>query len=254
MTFPVTPFPEGVAGDGGAPGATRRPAPSRRRGLRLLGLCLAWAPALAAGATARLAAQEPPPEPGDAVAPASPSAYLTAFAGLLAPLSDLTSDQASFATALTVSGVVGSEAAVWLGRHWGIGIQALYAPGELETRPTEFQGAVPGELGDADYLAATAAVVYRLAPGGAAAVLEPYFGVGGGIRYLDVQPIAEPEVEDVTNALGTVMGGAYAAVSRRFAVRVEVRDLVSLHESPSTGDARVQNDITVTVGLATALY
>lgn len=206
---------------------------------------------LAAG---RLGAQEFPP-PIDVEAPgASPArAYMTAFVGVLTPLSDLTEDPATFGTAITASGLVGGDVTMWLGRRWGVAVQGVFGPADLQVRATEFQGAVPDDLGEAEVLAGTASVVYRLVPGGAASLLEPYFAAGGGVRRLTVEAIAAPEVEDATDPAATVAAGAYARVSDALAFRIEVRDLISSFQSPATGEARLQNDLWVTVGLAAAL-
>lgn len=183
------------------------------------------------------------------------SAYVTAFAGLLAPLNDLTADPTSFGTAVTSSVALGVEAAFWLGRRWGVGLQGVYAPADLSLKPSpEFQGVVPENLGGADYLAGGVSVLHRFSFAGPATVIEPYFGAGLGVRRLSVDPIAQPEVEDRTGVAGTLTGGAFVPISRVWAVRLEVRDWVSSFESPTTTESRLQNDIAVTVGLGAAIF
>lgn len=179
--------------------------------------------------------------------------YVTAFAGLLAPLNDLTGDPASFGTTLTSSAALGLEGVLWLGSRWGVGLQGLYAPAELALKPsTDFQGVVPEDLGGADYLAGAATVLHRFPFAEPDSPIEPYFGAGVGLRRLSVDPIARPEVEDRTSAVGTLTGGAFVRLSRRLAVRLEVRDWVSSFESPTTAETRLQNDLAITVGLSTA--
>lgn len=181
-------------------------------------------------------------------------ADLGIFTGVLAPLNDLTSDPASFGTSVTVSPLLGANASFWFGGgRVGLGLQGLFGPGELKVEPTEFQGAIPDDLGNATYLAGTATLLYRLRLSGARGRVEPYFGIGAGVRHLSVETIAEPEVEDVTDPLGTLAAGSHVWFSRRLAIRFEVRDHLSAFESPTTGDSRLQNDMTVTVGLGTRI-
>lgn len=216
--------------------------------LRALGLAAALAGAWLVGPAAA-GAQEP-----EAGGPPHPRASVALSTGVLAPLNDLTADPASFGTAVTVSPVIGADLAVWPGGgKLGLGLQGIFAPGDLLVRPSEFQGAVPEDLGNAAYLAGTASVLYRLRLAGARGRLEPYFGVGGGFRHLAVQPIAAPEVEDVTDVLGTLAAGTWVWISHRLAVRFEARDHLLVFDSPTTGASRLQNDVLVTVGFGARL-
>ncbi|MFQ5678482.1 MAG: hypothetical protein ACE5HP_03395 [Gemmatimonadota bacterium] len=215
---------------------------------RRTGWLLAAAALLAAGSPA--AAQE---RAADRFGPPARTT-LTLFGAVLTPLNNITADASSFGTAVSSSGAVGGDATFWFGTgHLGLGFQGAYAPADLEVKPTEFQGAVPSDLGGADYVAATATLMYRLLPAGAAAAVEPYFGLGGGVRRLSVQAIASPEVEDVTDPVGSVAAGAKVWFSRRFAIHFEVRDIVSSFEAPTTGASRLQNDVLISVGLGTRL-
>lgn len=187
-------------------------------------------------------------------APTPPRAVIGVFTGVLAPLNDLTSDPGSFGTAITVSPTFGVDAAFWPGRgSFGLGLQGLLAPGDLQVKATEFQGAVPEELGNAHYFAGSATLLYRLRLADAQERVEPYFGVGAGLRHLSVEAVAEPEVEDVTDPMGTLAAGTRVWFSRRLAIRFEVRDHLLAFESPTTGESRIQNDISVTVGLGTRI-
>lgn len=188
---------------------------------------------------------------GDAAAqtgepPTGPEFALSA--SVLAPLAELTSTPL-FAT--EVSTAVGASATVawWFGRHVGVTAQGVWAPGELNVRQSEFTGPVPTGLGDVRYLAGTAAFTYRLAASGALAVVEPYFGLGGGVRRLSFEPQASPDAEDATDPVGTVLAGAITRVGPSLSLRLEIRDLVSYYESPLDGEARLQNDVLVSVGV-----
>lgn len=184
----------------------------------------------------------------------SSGANLGVFLGALSPLNDLTSDPSSFGTSVAVSPVFGADAAFWPGAgRLGLGLQAFYAPGQLQVEATEFQGAIPNDLGNANAFVGTATLLYRLQLSGARGRLEPYFGVGAGLRRLGVDAIAEPEVEDSTDPLGAIAAGAQVWFARRLAIRFEVRDHLLSFESPTTGESRLQNDISITVGLSTRI-
>lgn len=182
--------------------------------------------------------------------PGPPSGPEFAFSvSVLTPLAQLTSDVA-FAT--EVSTAVGASGTVtwWFGRELGLVAQGLWAPAELNVRPSEFTGPIPTDLGDAEYLAGTAALTYRIPLSGALAGVEPFFGVGSGVRHLSLDPIASPDAEDATDPAGTALAGVTTQVSPALAVRLEIRDLVSSYESPLDGETRLQNDVLVSVGVS----
>lgn len=174
---------------------------------------------------------------------------VTPFVGLVAPLAGLSSDPGSFATEIAPSLTAGGTLTYWLRDHLGLAVQGFWAPARLSVRPTQFTGPIPNDLGDADYLAATVNLTYRLRPAGPASVLEPYFTVGAGARRLDFDPIAERDVSDATDPVATVAAGADVAVSSTFALRLEVRDLVSRFDATASGETTTQNDVVVTVGI-----
>lgn len=175
---------------------------------------------------------------------------VSVFGGVLAPLGDLTSDPNSFATVVTAAPSAGAEAVFWLGSGLGFGAQGIWAPADLEIQPTDFEGAVPTELGHATWLAATANLMWRLRLSGAAEMVQPFFALGAGLRRLDVSAQAAPEVEDSTDPLVSFGGGAHVRVGRQWRVRFELRDHVSSFSSGTTDDSRIQNDVAISVGAA----
>ncbi len=202
--------------------------------------------------TSSLAAQVPAATGRSEVDP-SRSIDVTAFFGWISPLSNLTEDPASFDTTISPYIAVGADAVYWLSRNLGVGVTGLWVPADLQIRPTEFQGAVPSDLGDVTYLSALANVVYRIRVSGTSSPVEPYFALGAGVRHLSVDEIAKPEVDTATDLAASLAAGVRVAVWRGLVMRAEVRDVSSFFESPTTGDSRLQNDIAVTVGLGTRL-
>lgn len=169
--------------------------------------------------------------------------------GVLAPLSLLSTSDISFSTEISSSAAVGAGATWWLG-DLGVAARGVWAPARLSLRATGIGGAVPDDLGDADYLAGSVDLVYRLRPGGAAGIVEPYLAVGGGVRRVELDPLARPEVRSATDPMGTVAVGARVDLRRPLAIRFELRDHVSTFDTTETGASKLQNDILVTIGLS----
>lgn len=169
--------------------------------------------------------------------------------GVLAPLSMLSTSDISFSTEVSSSAAVSGGMTYWLGAL-GVAARGAWAPAQLGLRPTGIGGAVPDDLGEAEYLAGSVDVVYRLRLSGPASAVEPYVALGGGVRRLELDALARPEVRSSTDAMGTIAGGARVALWPPAALRFEVRDHVSRFDATETGDSKLQNDILVTVGLS----
>lgn len=169
--------------------------------------------------------------------------------GVLAPLSLLSSSDVSFSTEVSTSAAVSGGVAWWLGAL-GVEARGLWAPARLGLRPTGIGGAVPDDLGDAEYLAGTIDLVYRLRLAGPAGMVEPFVAAGAGVRRLELDPIARPEVRSATDPVGTLAAGARVDLWRPVAIRFEVRDHVSRFDATETGSSKLQNDVLVTVGLS----
>lgn len=179
-----------------------------------------------------------------------PTVEATVFGGVLAPLRRLTADPQTFETEISSSGLVGAEMTWWSAGRLGLAAQFVWAPARLSLIPTDFTGALPEELGDADYLAASGDVRYRLpVPPEVADLLRPYLALGAGVRRLGVDPIASPEVEDATDPMATAAAGSHVRLGADLGLRVEVRDRLSLYHGPTSGEGRLQNDLAITVGL-----
>ena len=187
-----------------------------------------------------LAAQARSPAPG-------PELY--ASAAVLTPLSELSRTTESFATEVSTSVGVSAGGVWWLGRHVGVGLHGVWEPAELNLRPSGFTGVVPDDLGDADYAAAFGQLVVRLPLEGPASLVEPFLAVGGGIRDLQLDPIASPEARSATDPAATVAAGAAVRLWNPLALRLEVRDVLSDYDE-TVGDGGLQHDVLVSVGLS----
>ncbi len=173
----------------------------------------------------------------------------TALVGWLAPLASLTDDPASFGTLLAPSVMYSGDVTLWTSNHIGIGITGIYAASKLKALATQFQGAIPDDLGDVDYLAGMVNLTYRIRSAGSAGSLEPYFTIGGGVKHLGVDLIAKPEVVSSTDPMGTLALGIWVPINSWLRFRGEMRDLVSSFASPSSGVTKMQHDIALTIGL-----
>lgn len=226
----------------------RRARPLTAAATAVLALALLLAPGWARAQETTTTAAGPQLAPDTSLAHRG-GPEIFAIGGALAPLAQLSSDPGSFATQVSSSATVGGTVGWWLPGGLGAGVQVLYAPAALNILPTAFQGPIPTDLGDAGYLAATAEVRYRLVSGGPAGVLAPYVAVGGGIRHLSFDPIAQLDVQDATDPVGTAAIGVESKLMGPVALRLELRDYLSRFDSSASGDSRLQNDVLVTVGL-----
>jgi len=179
---------------------------------------------------------------------------LTGQVGLITPVSNLTEDVNAFDTSLKVGLAYSLDGTYWTSRKFGLGFAGLYSPAELQTVASGFQGAVPNDLGNADYFAGIVNAVYRFRGTGSGAGAEPYIAAGGGVRRLSVDAIASPQVESSTDPVGTLAGGIRVEdIGFGLLMKVEIRDFISSFESPATGSSKLQHDFAITFGLGTRI-
>lgn len=212
------------------------------------GRALPTALCLILGAAASLGAQAGPMEP-DAASAAPAGLEAAGFVGWISALANLSDDPATFSTALDPYVAVGAEAVYWFSSRFGLGVMAVFAPSEIGTRATLPDEPAPESLGDVDYLAGAANVVYRIPVSGTATPVRPYFAAGAGVRHLGIGEAAEPALASSTDPAATVAAGVRLDVLGDLELRMEVRDFMSSYEAPGTGESTFQNDIAVTVGL-----
>jgi len=209
------------------------------------GRCLAGALMLALTA-GPLAAQDGEPR--------APKLQLSVFGGAYTPLPKLADGGTNSAElSATVGG--GVELDAWFPSGLGLGVQGWFAKPDITRRTIDPTSGfpIPTELGSVDYIAATINVMYRPRLSGAAAIIRPYFAVGGGIRRLDFDPGAISVGEDETKAVGTLAAGAHVGVWNSVSFRFEARDYVSSFDSRAFPESKLQNDIVVSFGFGIAL-
>ncbi|MFQ5746619.1 MAG: hypothetical protein ACE5HF_05300 [Gemmatimonadota bacterium] len=228
---------------------SRRPSRGSRAARRAVRRAAA-AIVLIGWAAGPLAAQESFRRPE----PPTPKLQLSVFGGALTPLPKLNDDGTNSAElSATVGG--GAELDAWLANGFGIGVQAWFSSPDVTRRtidPTS-RFPVPTELGSVDYIAATINLMYRPHLTGAAAIIRPYFAIGGGLRRLDFEPIAVTVGEDETSAVGTIAAGAHVALWEAVSFRFEARDYLSSFDSTAFPESKLQNDLVVTAGIGVAL-
>lgn len=237
--------------------------PRRSGGRRRTGTA---APAAAAllGAAALLLCLSPPASAQDAAgdtayAGADAPVLLDAGVGLLTPLANLApSDEGGASTAprpapsLSVAVSASVNAVYLLSPRLGVGLHGAWSRPDVDLERVVGGSATPEgsrSLGTADFLAATAEVVFRplAAPGGA--IVDPYLAAGAGLRRFS---FSEPSLDDSTDPVGTAAAGARTSLGDRIYWLLEVRGFVSSTD-PTARGSRVQHDIVVTVGLGTRL-
>lgn len=177
-------------------------------------------------------------------------AVVTGYFGVLAPLAHLTDNPETFSTDVSISIGYGGELDYFFKSGIGFGVLGLYAPAKLTLSPGQLPGAVPTDLGDAKWSTVTANFMYRLDLKGPAGMVEPYALVGGGIRSLNVDPIASPQAVDSTDGVIDFGMGVFTLVSSHWAVRLDLRGYVSPFTSEETEFTKTQWDMTVLFGIS----
>ncbi len=177
-------------------------------------------------------------------------AVVTGYFGVLSPLAHLTDNPETFSTDVSISIGYGGELDYFFKNGIGFGVMGLYAPAKLTLSPGDNPGAVPPELGDAKWSTITANFMYRLDLKGPAGMVEPYALIGGGIRSLNVDPIASPQASDSTDGVLDFGMGVFTIVSSHWAIRLDLRGYVSPFTSDATEFTRTQWDMTVLFGIS----
>lgn len=172
---------------------------------------------------------------------------VSVLAGALAPLSRLSEESEAFSTELAASGLFALDGLYWIHPRVGVGLRAAYAPATLSVVPGALAGAVPEDLGPADYWSVSAEARLRFPSPAQGIDLTPYLAAGGGIRRLDVRALAGPEVVDATDPLVTLAAGAGLPLVGPAQLQVELREHLTLYRTP-TGVDRLQNDLAILVG------
>lgn len=175
---------------------------------------------------------------------------ITGYFGAMAPLANLTEDPESFSTDVSVSIAFGGEFDFFFKSGFGVGLFGLYAPAKLTISPGDVPSAAPIDLGDAKWSTITANLMYRVDLKGPAGMVEPYVLVGGGIRNLNVDPIASPEATDSTNGIFDFGLGAFTIISEHWAIRIDLRGYISPFNVEATDNTKTQFDTTILFGIS----
>ncbi|MDX1578587.1 MAG: hypothetical protein R3266_08880 [Gemmatimonadota bacterium] len=173
------------------------------------------------------------------------------FVGVLQPLANLSENPDAFGTVLTPNVAFGAEATLWVSPRLGLSAGGVLSPTDLDAFATQAPGTIelPEDLGSATWAAGTVSLTYRIVTSGSAGSVEPYFALGGGIRHVSFDEIAEPEAESATDPAATLAAGLRIEVLDGLLMRIEVRDVASFYASPVTDEDKLQNDVLVTLGL-----
>lgn len=177
-------------------------------------------------------------------------AVITGYFGVLAPLANLTDDPETFGTDVSISIAFGGEFDYFLRNGLGFGLFGLYAPADLTIVPEDVPIATPPDLGTAKWSTITANLMYRVDLKGPAGMVEPYVLVGGGIRNLNLDPIAAPQARDATNGVLDFGLGAFVLLSPQWAIRLDLRGYVSPFTVEVTNQTNTQFDTTILFGVA----
>jgi hypothetical protein len=177
---------------------------------------------------------------------------LVGAVGLMTPIASLMSDPESFGATINVNIAYGIDGTYWTSRKFGVGVVGWYSSAKLQVLDTDFQGAVPDDLGRARYAVGMVEGIYRFRGEGSRRSLEPYLAFGAGVRHLNVDEIANPQVVTSTDPAGTIAGGIRLdGILSRMMIRLEVRNNMSLYKSPATDQSKLQNDMILSFGIGT---
>lgn len=191
-----------------------------------------------------LAAALPAPaaaQPGPIESPVK--VEFTFSGGVLAPASTLvdgsgvTGGELELSEAFAVGGGIG----VLLPGGFSVEGQALFSPG-TDLEPSGGGDAVT----DADFLAATANIVYRLPT----PLLQPYFGAGGGLKRVSFDDPTVLGTDSETDFTGSLLLGTYVKLIPGWTIRVEARDYLSSFTDPRTDESEFQNDLAFLAGVS----
>jgi outer membrane beta-barrel protein len=186
------------------------------------------------------------------------SLQLTGYIGLLTPLSRLADQGDTLSLEFSTKASFAAEIDYWFSGSFGLSVVGGYSRPDLTVQAI-ITDAPPGTLptpikvGRADYWAGTANLMWRPILGGSATVLTPYFAVGAGVSRLSYPSGGFIELSGETRFVGTVAGGAHVEMSGPVYLRLDVRDYVSTFDTEPIRESKLQNDLTVSIGIGVEL-
>ncbi|MFQ5888573.1 MAG: hypothetical protein ACE5JR_00835 [Gemmatimonadota bacterium] len=201
----------------------------------------------------RLAAAQSPDAPERP--PSRPvSVQLGAAGGAIIPLGNLTENRFGFDTNLASTGMFGGELILWHPSGLGLGAEGTYSQMEVNQSAGAQGFVLPGGLGDAEYFAGVIDVRYRYRDRGEASVVQPEWGLGLGFRRINVDPIAEPDLEDSTDLVASGRISVFVRIADRWGLRAGIRATRGSYDAGISDDEISQTDLLVGVGVVVRLY
>jgi hypothetical protein len=187
---------------------------------------------------------------------------ITAFGGVIAPLSNVVEEEdpliGDFSANHDVGPVFGGRVTVWLTDRVALEGQAAYAlsDGEVEQNGEQTDCAdvgAPEDCLDASIFLGAAKVMYRL--GGPDATVSVHLGGGPAVISRSGNAYDSFAIEDgKTDIGGLVNVGVSFSVSPRVFIRVDAEDYISSAKFADAfgsidTDSKLQNDLTITAGV-----
>lgn len=201
----------------------------------------------------------PAVRPAEAQVPSPVHLELTGNAGVLSPTSNLIDGPYVDATAESISNVqlqsgfaFGGTGAVQLPLGLSFEGQVLYAPNlDIQGDGASLSTLGPQKLGQANYLAVTGDVLFRVSVPVVSWFFEPFVGAGAGMRRLNFDQAAADRfaTDHSSDFAGNVLAGAYVSFIPKVRLRVEARDYISKFQ-PQGGDSKTQNELALLAGIA----
>lgn len=213
---------------------------------RVLGLGIAVMLMAPAAAVAQDTGMEEPVEEYPVADGFSIGGYLGGFL----PLAKLADSGDSLSAEFSTKVSFGADVAYFFESGLGFSVKAAYSAPQLTIQ--QFDSDIgfpqPFDLGKSDIFFLTGNVMFRPRFGGAAGVLLPFFGLGGGIKSMKFPTEEQVLFADQSDATLTIFAGTHVAVAKHWLVHFEIRDYISKFDS-EVFDSRTQNDFFVEFGV-----
>lgn len=187
-----------------------------------------------------------------------PRLELTALGGALVSEGHLTRREFAFNTELADGGAYGADLAFWWPVGQGAvggGVEVWHGPGiDINTSPGENGFPLPGGIGQADYTSAMFLARYRYWGETGQSIVQPYWALGMGVRHIEVQPIAPPDLTSATNLAGAGELGAYLRLGSRVSIKMGLGLNRGGYDDGISDQPQTQSEMTFLIGTTFRLY